>query len=99
MGVLFKMFDFPIVFIDEAAQCSEVRPFLRFDNAERFIVTHRLVIQPAALIPLVKGSRQVTLLGDHKQLPQITEVRASLAMCAYHGETLTFYCAILERRS
>ncbi|KAH8913978.1 P-loop containing nucleoside triphosphate hydrolase protein [Atractiella rhizophila] len=42
--------DFPLVFIDEAAMCTE----------------------PMTLIPLMKGSRQAVLIGDHMQLPAIT---------------------------
>ncbi|KEI38715.1 uncharacterized protein L969DRAFT_479270 [Mixia osmundae IAM 14324] len=41
--------DFPIVFIDEAAQCNEA----------------------STLVPLMKGSQQLVLIGDHKQLPSI----------------------------
>ncbi|KAH8926826.1 hypothetical protein BT69DRAFT_1307623 [Atractiella rhizophila] len=45
--------DFPLVFIDEAAMCTE----------------------PMTLIPLMKGSRQAVLIGDHMQLPAITVSR------------------------
>ncbi|GAA5983326.1 hypothetical protein JCM5350_003073 [Sporobolomyces pararoseus] len=44
-----SLVDFPIVFIDEAAMCTE----------------------PVTLIPLMKGAQQVTLIGDHKQLPAV----------------------------
>ncbi|GAA5923692.1 uncharacterized protein JCM15063_003730 [Sporobolomyces koalae] len=44
-----SMVDFPIVFLDEAAMCTE----------------------PVTLIPIMKGAQQVTLIGDHKQLPAV----------------------------
>ena len=48
-----QVMDFPVVFLDEAAQCNET----------------------SSLVPLMKGSRHLVLIGDHKQLPSICIVR------------------------
>ena len=62
--------DFPIVFIDEAAMCTEV-------STASYCAVLRLIAiasQPVTLIPIMKGSCHVTLIGDHMQLPAIVTV-------------------------
>ena len=36
--------------------------------------------QPVSLIPLMKGARQATLIGDHKQLPAVVTVRRLVSL-------------------
>lgn len=71
--------DFPIVFLDEAAMCTEVsaRVSRYGPQVEGYADSPVPLLQPVSLIPLMKGAQQVTLIGDHKQLPAVIKSDAA----------------------
>lgn len=81
----FQNIDFPIVFIDEAAMCTEVSALL--SCAMRQLT--EISLQPVTLIPIMKGSCHVTLIGDHMQLPAIVTVSSPVTITC---------CAMLNAR-
>lgn len=60
-------FDFPLVFIDEAAQCNHVSLF----SCVCSTVSPSNDQQASSLVPLMRSCEQLVLIGDHKQLQSI----------------------------
>lgn len=70
--ILLQMVDFPIVFLDEAAMCTEVSSQRTGVQRRRSLTS--FTSQPVTLVPLMKGAEHVCLIGDHKQLPAVVKV-------------------------
>ncbi|SCV68045.1 BQ2448_166 [Microbotryum intermedium] len=69
---IMNMIDFPIVFLDEAAMCTEVSQEHGQVLARSELIGALLFFQPVSLIPLMKGAQHVCFIGDQNQLPAVS---------------------------